>query len=132
MMSEHDDKPTTAGIAAATREPDTPDQDSPIARERGAEAADSGELEPLLGKEEGEQFRERWQSIQASFVDQPRTSVEQADELVAELMQRLAETFAKERKELEAQWSSDEDVDTESHRVALRHYRSFFERLLSA
>ena len=57
--------------------------------------------------------------------------MEQADSLVAEVIKRLAETFANERTKLESQWSRGEDVDTEDLRVALQRYRSFFDRLLS-
>ena len=68
--------------------------------------------------------------MQVAFVDEPRTAVEQADNLVAELMRQLAETFADERGRLEAAWTAGEDVDTEQLRVALTRYRSFFQRLL--
>lgn len=50
--------------------------------------------------------------------------------LVAELMQQLAETFARERSALEEQWARGEDVTTKELRVVLTRYRSFFERLL--
>jgi hypothetical protein len=66
------------------------------------------------------------------FVDRPRESVEQADQLVADLMQRLAAQFSEERAELEGQWERDDDVSTGDLRAALTRYRSFFERLLSA
>jgi hypothetical protein len=88
--------------------------------------------EPLLPADQSERFTARWQEIQASFVDQPRESVEQADALVADLMQRLAASFSNERQALEAQWDRGDDVSTEDLRVALTRYRSFFDRLLSA
>ena len=50
---------------------------------------------------------------------------------VAELMQSLAQSFSKQRNELEHQWDASENVSTEDLRVALTRYRSFFERLLS-
>jgi hypothetical protein len=81
---------------------------------------------------ETERFTGRWQEIQASFVDEPRTSVEQADALVADLMQRLAAGFSDERQRLEGQWDRGDDVSTEDLRVALTRYRSFFDRLLAA
>jgi len=80
---------------------------------------------------EAQTFQSRWGEIQASFVDEPRRSVEQADSLVAEVMQRLAQVFADERSRLEGQWDRGEDTDTEALRQALRRYRSFFDRLLS-
>jgi hypothetical protein len=69
--------------------------------------------------------------LQTGFVDDPRQSVQQADALVGEVMQRLADMFAHERERLEGQWSRGDDVSTEDLRQALRRYRSFFDRLLA-
>jgi hypothetical protein len=90
------------------------------------------EREPLFAGDDAERFRMRWQEIQAAFVDEPREAVQNADSLVADLMQRLAATFSEERSSLESQWDSGEDASTEDLRVALQRYRSFFDRLLSA
>ena len=76
-------------------------------------------------------FRHRWQNVQAGFVDDPRTAVRQADELVASVMKRLADVFAEERSRLEHDWDEGGDVSTEDLRQALQRYRSFFDRLLS-
>jgi hypothetical protein len=65
------------------------------------------------------------------FVDEPRRSVELADELVAQTMKRLAEIFAQERESLEREWDRGDQVSTEDLRIALQHYRSFFDRLLT-
>jgi hypothetical protein len=70
--------------------------------------------------------------VQTHFVDGPREAVQDADALVAELMQHLATTFAEERASLERQWTEGQDVSTEDLRVALKRYRSFFDRLLEA
>jgi sirohydrochlorin ferrochelatase len=67
--------------------------------------------------------------IQVRFVDEPRGAVEDADALVATVMQRLAEGFASERERLEAQ--RGRGISTEDLRVALQRYRSFFQRLLA-
>ena len=64
-------------------------------------------------------------------MDEPRQCVEKADQLVARVVQRLAESFSQERSRLEGQWSKGEDVSTEDLRIALQRYRSFFDRLLS-
>jgi hypothetical protein len=77
-------------------------------------------------------LRGRWGNVQASFVDEPRKAVQEADNLVASVMKRLAEGFAKERSTLEQQWDSGDNVSTEDLRVALQRYRSFFDRLLNA
>ena len=87
--------------------------------------------EPLFPASEAEQLRGRWTDIQAGFVDEPRKSVEDADGLVAAAIKRMAETFAEERGRMEAQWDRGDEVSTEDLRVALRRYRSFFDRILS-
>jgi len=89
-----------------------------------------GSRVPLLPSDALDGLRSRWTRIQSQFVDEPRRAVEQADSLVAELMMRIAETFASERTELENQWGRNEQVDTEDLRLSLQRYRSFFERLL--
>jgi hypothetical protein len=86
---------------------------------------------PLFENNETEEFRARWNSIQVQFVDEPRRSVEQADELVAQTMKLLAEVFARERDRLEQEWDQGDNVSTEDLRIALQRYRSFFDRLLS-
>lgn len=85
---------------------------------------------PLFLDSEMGEFRSRWSSIQTRFVDEPRRTVEDADKLVASVMQRLAEGFANERSGLEKQWDQGDNVSTEDLRVALQRYRSFFDRLL--
>lgn len=85
---------------------------------------------PLFSESEMGEFRSRWSSIQTGFVDEPRRTVEDADKLVASVMQRLAEGFANERSGLEKQWDQGDNVSTEELRVALQRYRSFFDRLL--
>jgi hypothetical protein len=86
----------------------------------------------LFSPEETADLRNRWLEIQAGFVDRPREIVEQADELVGDVMQRLTAQFSEQRIQLEADWDQSDDVSTEDLRVALMRYRSFFERLLAA
>jgi hypothetical protein len=85
---------------------------------------------PLFSESEMGEFQSQWSKIQTGFVDEPRGTVEDADKLVAAVMQRLAEGFANERSGLEKQWDSGDNVSIEDLRVALQRYRSFFDRLL--
>jgi hypothetical protein len=85
----------------------------------------------LFQADEGRGFRTRWDGIQTGFVDEPRAAVEQADALVGEMMKRLTDVFTQERGRLEDQWTRGHEVSTEDLRLALKRYRSFFERLLS-
>lgn len=93
--------------------------------------ANSHDSTPLFPSNEIEDLRDRWNGVQAAFVDEPRSAVEQADGLVASAMKRLAEVFAEERSKLEGQWDRGDNVSTEDLRVALQRYRSFFHRLLA-
>jgi hypothetical protein len=86
---------------------------------------------PLFAPGAADEFRTRWLDIQANFVDEPGVSVEQADLLVAEVMKQLARTFAQKRAKLEPQLVAGEEISTEDLRIALQHYRSFFDRLLT-
>lgn len=105
-----------------------------LAPMRAAEQRGRGgaSLAPLLSSDATGAFQARWDAVQTAFIDEPRQVVEQADKLVAELMQQLAKTFAQERSRLEQQWEQSGDVSTEDLRLALQRYRSFFQRLLSA
>ncbi|MQY40727.1 hypothetical protein SRB17_87600 [Streptomyces sp. RB17] len=85
----------------------------------------------LLAAKDAEGFRARWQEVQNEFVDDPRDAVHDADALVADVMQQLASTFAEHRQELEGQWDRSGNADTEELRLAIRDYRSFFNRLLA-
>lgn len=89
------------------------------------------ELEPLFEEEAAKKFRSRWLAIQSKFVDDPRASVKQADELVADIIKDVTMNFADRRIGLEKQWNSGENISTEEMRVTLKRYRSFFERLLT-
>jgi hypothetical protein len=124
---------TTADLAAQVDTPRLPDgpklvegQPSDILDKTAA-----SQPTPLFSASEMGEFRSRWSNIQTAFVDEPRRTVEDADKLVASVMQRLAEGFANERSGLEKQWDQGDNVSTEDLRVALQRYRSFFDRLLT-
>ena len=96
---------------------------TPIATNAGPSAA-------LLNREESEHFRMRWNEIQGMFVDEPRTAVQQADVLVSEVIEQITQMFANEHSSLEGQWNQGNDASTEDLRMALQHYRSFFNRMV--
>ena len=87
--------------------------------------------EPLIPKQQIEQLRTQWNSIQTNFVDQPRKAVEDADSLVVGALKQIQESFVVQRANLEKKWRHVDDVSTEDLRVALQHYRAFFDRLIS-
>jgi len=124
-MENTDEPLSTRDLVATAEEP-------PAAATNGAPAADTTDDAPLLPEDQAATYRRRWEEIQAAFVDEPRRAVEDADGLVATVMQDLAEGFAREREQLERHWDRGDDVSTEDLRVGLQRYRSFFRRLLSA
>jgi hypothetical protein len=146
-LTERDETLTTSELANQPSD----DADAPMARDQQTDEVDErhesdgrpnddatrrAETEqammPLLSSDRTSDFDRRWGEIQTAFVDEPRESVQRADQLVAELMQNLASSFAETRTGLERQWDRGDDVSTEDLRLALTRYRSFFQRLLAA
>ena len=119
-----DDQQQTSQPASVAADPAAAAIDAPA---RGVQEGPT----PLLDGAQLEATMRRWKDIQAAFVDEPQQAVQDADALVAELMQSLAQVFSAERQHLEAQWSRGNQASTEDLRVSLQRYRSFFQRLLS-
>jgi hypothetical protein len=105
--------------------------DKEISENRAPADVVDDQLEPLFVDEAAKKFRSRWLVIQSKFVDDPRDSVKQADDLVADILKNVTMTFADRRISLEKQWNSGDNVSTEDMRQALKRYRAFFERLLT-
>jgi hypothetical protein len=124
--------------------------------ERNAEAAlaareqrvDSLKIHDLAPAER-ERFLNEWQLVQSRFVDHPRGSVIEADELVASLMhargypvvdfeQRAADISVNHPRVVEnyrsahaiAQRPSSTEITTEDMRTAMLQYRALFDELL--
>jgi hypothetical protein len=116
------------GIAQAR--PDGPKQVKAQEAETLDNAPTVSKPMPLFSESAMGEFRAQWSKVQTGFVDEPRRTVEDADKLVAAVMQQLAEGFANERSGLEKQWDHGDNVSTEE-RIALQRYRSFFDRLLT-
>jgi cytoskeletal protein RodZ len=109
-----------------------PDEEVPDEKAADTKAADTnGHANvTLIDPDRAESYRGRWKELKGDFVDEPRTAVRGANELVGEVLDELEQLFRRQRDELEAGLDSD-DTSTEDLRQALRKYRSFFDRLLS-
>lgn len=92
----------------------------------GAPAGDS-----LFAERDLSELRSRWNDVQAAFVDDPRACVQKADSLVSSAVEQLTASFSQTRSRLEDQWSRGEEASTEDLRIALKHYRDFFDRILA-
>jgi cytoskeletal protein RodZ len=106
------------------------------------------EIRPLGGQDR-QRYATEWRQVQALFVDEPKTAIDDADDLIGRLMEargypvadfeqrvadisvdhavvaqhyRTAHAIAERRDEV--------DTDTEALRQAMVHYRALFEDLL--
>ena len=122
------------------------DAESDLAeRQRRREQFD---IRPLSARSR-ERYVERWQVLQADFVDSPQTAVTAADALVTEVMrergypmddfEQRASDISVDHPELVenyrqahslSQRSANGDATTEDLRQAVQHYRRLFEELL--
>jgi hypothetical protein len=132
MTGRHEEERSEGGRKLATTEPSEPtiehrdeNRHEPLPR------TNLTDTESLFAGEEGARFRQRWDAIQAGFVDEPREAVEHAAKLVVEVMTSLEQTFADERSRLENAGNGSDARSTEDLRQTLRRYRAFFNRLLA-
>lgn len=136
---DHDHMGTADLVAGAERRqdrmqpPDRQEQpmDPRVQQPMGMQEGHAEPLAALFPPDMSSHFRSRWDQVQIGFVDDPRRAVQQADELVADVMKSLAGSFADQRSRVEQGIGQGGEADTENLRVALRSYRSFFQRLLS-
>ncbi|MGO8720048.1 MAG: hypothetical protein ACLQMO_12645 [Acidobacteriaceae bacterium] len=104
-----------------------------------------------LGAAERERFLAEWQTVQSRFVDHPKSSVTEADELVSSLMQargypvsdfdqRAADISVNHPRLVESYRSAHgvavrlgrDEASTEDLRTAMIHYRTLFDELIQA
>jgi hypothetical protein len=125
---------TTADLAASANKPMTSPNDRPVTA-ANTDTTQTGKKEstlaPLFTEDAAKTFRSRWDAVQSSFVDDPQEAVQAGDELVAQVIKSLAESFSEQRSALEGELNQADRSSTENLRLALRRYRSFFERLLA-
>src|SRR5262249_43302493 len=122
MRGRSDERVVDRGEGAVATEGRTdvapPASQSPAPARDDRVAPSAGEPNtPLFAQNEANKLRAQWSEIQAGFVDQPRSAVERADTLVADVMKRLAESFARERDTLDRQWDHGDNVTTEDLRL---------------
>ena len=131
-IDRHDDDDRTTEVDAGTTEPRPDSAAERLGGDTVAPEADTDEQAPeaLIPADRSADYRARWDAVKGQFVDDPRSAVQAANTLVGEVLDELEELFRRQRADLE-QGLSDEQTSTEDLRLALRRYRSFFDRLLS-
>jgi hypothetical protein len=127
--TRHDDQRVTDAGHEDRRHPEpgpgTGRQDDPDPDRAGADR------EGIIPQDRAREYTARWEALKGGFVDEPRQAVARADQLVGELLDELQEQFRRHRHSFEQSLTADQ-ASTEDLRLALRRYRNFFDRLLSA
>jgi hypothetical protein len=91
---------------------------------------DRSDTGPLLA--DATRYQDRWYEIQTGFVDEPRHAVQNAGELLTEMMDDLTRKLTNELGALDARGGAGDHVSTEDLRVTFQRYRAVFDRLLAA
>ena len=111
--------------------PETRAAETRAAETRAPARSEDDSLEPLFSPDAARDFRASWDAVQIGFVDDPKQAVRQADQLVRQVLDDLGQTFSSERNAVDGGTDTANQASTENLRLALRRYRSFFQRLLS-
>ncbi|MEU4545775.1 hypothetical protein [Nonomuraea dietziae] len=114
---------TDAATGAATG--DVPVESAP------ARAQAVPQQRQALFDQDVDQAHTRWHDLQATFVEDPRQAVEQADELLDEVVNALTSSLTTRTSELGDRWKNTDQGDTEQLRLALRDYGAMLEQLLA-
>jgi len=95
---------------------------------------------------DAEQFTAQWQEIQFRFVDDPRGSVTEAADIVAQVTAKMEaaiqerqraieerqQAIAEQQRSLRGRWGEDSNADTENLRETLRMYKTFLDQLIGS
>jgi hypothetical protein len=95
---------------------------------------------------DAERFTAQWQEIQFRFVDDPRGSVTEAADIVAQVtakmeaaieerqraIQERQRAIAEQQRSLRGRWGEDSNADTEALRETLRMYKTFLDQLIGS
>lgn len=132
MMEENRDTTNRDVVNTTIDEPEAELREPMVENQPATTANEENEgLVALFEEEEAGKFRTQWLNIQSKFVDNPRESVREADDLVASMLKSVTMSFHNRRSSLEKEWNGGGNVSTEDLRLALKRYRSFFDRLLT-
>jgi hypothetical protein len=95
---------------------------------------------------DAEQFAAQWQEIQFRFVDDPRGSVTEAADIVAQVTAKMEaaiqerqraiaerqQAIQEQQNSLRGRWGEGSNADTENLRETLRMYKTFLDQLIGS
>lgn len=76
------------------------------------------------------EYRQRFDQLQMNFIEQPKETVQKAEQLANEAVERMVNTLHDRLSHIHSELG-DGNSDTERMRVAMSHYRHFVESLSS-
>ena len=118
-MEEQKEKQMNVDVVNTTEGQSEMEQRTEVRTEEHNPPTNDEDFAPLFENDEAEEFRSHWLNIQSRFVDDPRASVKEADELVANVIKSITRSFADRRISLENQWNGGENnISTEDMRDA--------------
>lgn len=79
-----------------------------------------------------EELQHRWLITQAQLLDDPREAVHEAGLLIGEAMQLVTAAFTAQRDQIEREWKSNANLDTDELRSVMQRYRKLFQYVLRA
>jgi hypothetical protein len=122
--------PETAAPEAGVPDVAVPEGGMPAAQGRrpGDEPIPPSLEDSLLP--DGSGIREEWLRVQAQFVDDPRTAVSEAADIMADVASRLEAAVRQRQDTLRVRWDGNSQADTEALRVTMQQYRQLLERLV--
>jgi hypothetical protein len=129
-------EPEPTGDADREVEPEPAAEPEPV----GFELASAMDPDPEIGPDDGfddgfmgetDELRRRWEAVQAGFVDDPRRTVEQADEMVSAAVAALQAHIEQRREDLAETWRDGAQASTDALLAAFQRYRELFEGVLS-
>ncbi|GAB3011205.1 hypothetical protein [Mycobacterium bourgelatii] len=130
QVSESPTRPMPPEVDQGQHQPPS-DEAAEVLVETPEPQRETSTAQTLFAEDDLAELRGRWAAVQAAFVDDPRDCVQKADALVSDLVGQVTNNFAQARSRLEGQWARGEEASTEDLRLALMHYREFFQRLLA-
>jgi hypothetical protein len=117
---------TPVGTAAPPQAVDTP---TPPVAVGGAAVESPDDAVTVWHEDAVHDFQQRWREVQLRFVDDPRAAADEAQQLVAEALDRFSEAVTARKGELDG-WQGADGADTERMRTVVRRYRKLLDRLL--
>ncbi len=78
---------------------------------------------------EYDDYRRRFDAIQAEFIEDPRAAVQKADSLMAEVVEHMIDALRNRMQGIHGDVSADGEVDTERLRLVMRSYRQLIDSM---